>query len=297
MNARIELSAVHKRYGSADVLSDVSFACPAGTITVFCGPNGAGKSTALRIIAGITRPDSGEARVSGQRVQDLPDVARAVGSLLDASAFHPGRSVRETLRLAAFTIGEPRRRADECAALVGLETVATRRVGALSLGMRQRLGIAHALVGHPRALVLDEPSNGLDPEGIQWLERFLRHFADGGGTALVSTHHLAAAERTADRVVAISRGRIVADGDIEELIGPRTLVRAVEEDRLVEALRAAGGEPSQSVDGVVVELPLTQVGRVAHDAGIPLCELRAARTPLDAYLTAVTDPEFRGRPS
>lgn len=295
MTAPIELRGVSKKYGQARALSDVTFTCPNGTITAFCGPNGAGKSTALRVLTGIIRPDSGAALIGGQRIQDLPDPARSIGSLLDASAFHPGRSVRETLRLAAFTIGEPRRRADECAELVGLGSVGARRVGKLSLGMRQRLGIAHALIGHPNALVLDEPSNGLDPSGMRWLDELLRHFADQGGTVLVSTHHLAAAERTADRLVAISRGRVVEEARLTDLRDVRTLVRAADEAHLAAALQRAGGVATRTEAGVIVDLDPITVGRTAHEERIPLVELRTEQTRLDAYLATVTENEFEGR--
>lgn len=295
MTPQIELRGVSKRYGRAYALTDVTFTCPEGTITAFCGPNGAGKSTALRVLTGIIRPDSGAALISGQRIQDLPDPARSIGSLLDASAFHPGRSVRETLRLAAFTIGEPGRRADECAAIVGLESVGTRRVGKLSLGMRQRLGIAHALIGRPRVLVLDEPSNGLDPSGMRWLDELLRSFADQGGTVVVSTHHLAAAERTADRVVAISRGRVVEEARLTDLRGVRTVVRAVGEEQLAVALTRAGAAVTRSATGLIVDLDPGAVGQIAHEEGVALVELRTQQTRLDAYLATVTENEFEGR--
>lgn len=297
MTSPVQFHRVHKRHGGFTVLEDVSFTCPEGTITAFCGPNGAGKSTALRVLVGITRVDSGSALVCGQRVQDLADPTRTVGSLLDASAFHPGRTARETLRLAAFTIGEPRRRADECMALVGLDRVAGRRVGLLSLGMRQRLGIAHALIGRPRLLVLDEPSNGLDPEGMRWLDGLLRDFADRGGAVLVSTHQLAAAERMADRVVAISRGRVVEEIALDDIRTTTTVVRAADQDALLRALRATGAEPRMVGSRLAVDLEPGVVGRVACDAGVALVELSRQDGRLDDYLAARTEPEFLGIPA
>lgn len=297
MSEPIELRGVRKTYGKHIALDDVSFTCPQGTITAFCGPNGAGKSTALRILTGITRADVGTAMVNGQELQELPAPARFLGSLLDASAFHPGRSVRETLRLTAFTIGESRQRVDECLEAVGLQSVAARRVGKLSLGMRQRLGLAHALLGHPRALVLDEPSNGLDPEGMQWLDKMLRQFADQGGTVLVSTHQLAAVERTADRIVAISRGRVVDQVRLEELRARtgRTFLVAEDQPRFARALRLVGAHPSPMAEGLLVDLEPVEVGRLARDSGIALSALRTEDIRLDSYLFSITENEYEGK--
>jgi len=293
VTVELSLRGVEKRYGRTQVLSDVSFTCPPGNITAFCGPNGAGKSTALRILTGITRADHGGALVNERSLLSVREPARLVGVLLDASAFHPGRTVRETLRLSAFTIGEPKQRADACAELVGLNSVAHRRVGQLSLGMRQRLGIAHALLGRPKALVLDEPSNGLDPNGIVWLDRLLRRFADDGGTVLISTHHIAAVERTADRLVAISRGRIVADTSIADVRGTRTTV-ASNDERLRTVLVRAGHRVVPAQGRYRVDLSAPEVGRLAMEHGIPLTELRPDDNCLDEFLAEVTDHEFAG---
>ncbi|WIB70292.1 MULTISPECIES: ATP-binding cassette domain-containing protein [unclassified Curtobacterium] len=297
MTDPIELRRVGKTYGKRIALDDVSFSCPEGTITAFCGPNGAGKSTALKILTGITRADVGAAFVNGQELQQLSDPARFLGCLLDASAFHPGRSVRETLRLTAFTIGEPFQRVDQCLEMVGLSEVAARRVGKLSLGMRQRLGLAHALLGHPRALVLDEPSNGLDPEGMRWLDNLLLHFAEQGGTVLVSTHQLAAVERTADRLVVISRGRIVDETRLDDLRtqAGRTFVVAEDLPRFEEALRRVGSHPFPTGAGLLVDLAPEEVGRAARDARIALLELRSENIRLDAYLASLTATEYEGR--
>jgi ABC-2 type transport system ATP-binding protein len=291
----ITLERVSKRYGRTIALDDVSFSCLPGTVTAFCGPNGAGKSTALRVLTGIAQPDSGTARIGRTPVHDLPSPGNALGVLLDASAFHPGRTVIETLRLGALTIGTPRRCAAECLERVGLTSVGRRRVGRLSLGMRQRLGIAHALLGDPSALVLDEPSNGLDPSGIEWLDGFLAHFARDGGTVLISTHHLAGVERIADRLVAISRGRVVADVDVAE-IERTSQVEVASTDRasLLSALGAADIDHDLEGDRVVAEAPADAVGRVLHQHGVVITRLTPVRRRLDEFLSEVTEVEFAG---
>lgn len=293
--ARIELHHVSKRYGRTLALDRVSFSCGAGQITAFCGPNGAGKSTALRVLTGIIRADDGSALIGGVPIHRLDGPARHVGVLLDASSFHPGRTVAETLHLGALTIGVPRSRAAHCAELVGLDGVARRRVGKLSLGMRQRLGIAHALLGEPTALVLDEPSNGLDPSGIAWLHRLLRRFADDGGSVLVSTHHLAAVERTADRVVAISRGRIVAETAVEDIAPTqRTSVLATDMGALEAALEAARLQREVTADGMTVDADPATIGALALANGLVLTHLARDTPRLDAFLAGVTEAEFEG---
>jgi ABC-2 type transport system ATP-binding protein len=214
----IEVRGLTKRYGDRTVVDDVSFTCRPGTVTGFLGPNGAGKSTTLRMVCGPAAPSAGTATVLGRPYRQLRNPGRRVGVLLDASAQHPGRTGREVLTLAALTMGVDPRRVPELLERVGLdERAARRRVRAYSLGMRQRLGIALALLGDPEVLILDEPANGLDPEGIAWMRRLLRSFADRGGTVLLSSHLLAEVEAIADRVVVIHTGRVVADQDIAEL--------------------------------------------------------------------------------
>jgi ABC-2 type transport system ATP-binding protein len=214
----IEVRGLTKRYGDRTVVDDVSFTCRPGTVTGFLGPNGAGKSTTLRMVCGLAAPSAGTATVLGRPYRQLRNPGRRVGVLLDASAQHPGRTGREVLTLAALTMGVDPRRVPELLERVGLdERAARRRVRAYSLGMRQRLGIALALLGDPEVLILDEPANGLDPEGIAWMRRLLRSFADRGGTVLLSSHLLAEVEAIADRVVVIHTGRVVADQDIAEL--------------------------------------------------------------------------------
>jgi ABC-2 type transport system ATP-binding protein len=220
----IEFSRISKIYGDVTALDDVSFTVEPGSITGFLGPNGAGKSTAMRILVGLSRPTSGSATVWGKAYADLDCPGAVVGTLLDASAQHPGRTGRETLTLGALMLGLPRSRVDEIIDLVGLTSrEAGRRVGAYSLGMRQRLGIGHALLGDPTVLVLDEPANGLDPQGIQWMRGLLRHLADSGRAVLLSSHLLHEVEQVADEIVMIGRGRVLAKGTVSELSRGRSL--------------------------------------------------------------------------
>jgi ABC-2 type transport system ATP-binding protein len=215
----IETDGLTKRLGGRTVVEDVSFRCEPGTVTGFLGPNGAGKTTTLRMLCGLSEPDAGRARVLGGRYRDLPEPGLRVGVLLDASAQHAGRRGREALAVSAQLLGLPDSRVDEVLEQVGLDREAGRkRVRAYSLGMRQRLGIAHALLGDPEVLILDEPANGLDPQGMRWMRALLRDFADRGGTALLSSHLLHEVEAVADHVVIIAGGRIAAMGTREELL-------------------------------------------------------------------------------
>ena len=214
----IAIENLTKRYGPVVAVDNVSFTCRPGTITGFLGPNGAGKSTTLRMIAGLARPDAGHATVAGRPFAELPSPARVAGTLLDASAMHAGRTGKTTMRIAAIMTGMPVNRADEVLAAVGLTSVAGRRVGTYSLGMRQRLGLALALIGEPSVLILDEPATGLDPEGIAWLRGLLRDFADRGGTVLLSSHLLAEVHAIADYLVVISAGKTVAAGALPDLL-------------------------------------------------------------------------------
>src|SRR5690606_1330766 len=263
-----------KRYGGRTVVDRVSFTCEPGTVTGFLGPNGAGKSTTLRMLCGLTRPHAGRAAIGGVAYTDLPNPGREVGVLLDASAQHRGRTGRESLRLSAAVLGVARTRVDELLALVGLTDAAGRRVGGYSLGMRQRLGIAHALLGDPRVLVLDEPANGLDPEGIYWLRTLLRQFADRDGTVLLSSHLLREVEAVADRLVVINKGRIVADGDKDHLLaGSGVRVRARDQQAFQERLVAAGLSVTSATDGaLVVQATADQVGEIAAACGAVLTE-------------------------
>ncbi|MEU7829126.1 MULTISPECIES: ATP-binding cassette domain-containing protein [unclassified Nonomuraea] len=214
----IEFDHVSKFYKNVKALDDVSFTAEAGSVTGFLGPNGAGKSTAMRILAGLSRPTSGSATVLGRPYAELDCPGSQVGVLLDAAAQHPGRTGREILTLSAMLLGLPKSRVGEVLDLVGLAARESRRtVGGYSLGMRQRLGIAHALLGRPKVLILDEPANGLDPQGIQWIRGLLRNLADSGRTVLLSSHLLHEVERVADHIVMIGRGRVLAQGTVDEL--------------------------------------------------------------------------------
>ncbi|MTD44495.1 ATP-binding cassette domain-containing protein [Conexibacter sp. W3-3-2] len=275
----ITVENLTKRYGGHTAVQDVSFRCEPGTVTGFLGPNGAGKSTTMRMIAGLTTPTSGTTTVMGVPYADLPNPGREIGVLLDASAQHAGRTGLGTLRLTADVLGVPRARVDELLALVDLDrTKARRRVGDYSLGMRQRLGLAQALTGDPRVLMLDEPANGLDPEGIHWMRGLLRDFADRGGTVLLSSHLLREVEAVADRLVVIAGGRIVADGTKTELLAATgTLVRATSSTDLRRALAVAGLPSTNLTDGgQLVEADAEAVGRAAAAGGVVLLELRAA---------------------
>ena len=238
----ITADALTKHRGGRAVVSDVTFRCEPGTITGFLGPNGAGKTTTMRMLVGLSEPDSGQALMFGGRYRDLPNPGRRVGILLDASAQHAGRRGREALAVSARTMGVPLATVDPLLAAVGLDKAAAgRRVGKYSLGMRQRLGLAHALLGGPEILVLDEPANGLDPEGMRWMRRLLRDFADRGGTVLLSSHLLAEVEAVADRMIIIGDGRIQAQGTRAELLPQTgTIVEADDVAGLDAALDRAG---------------------------------------------------------
>ncbi|MEV1330870.1 ATP-binding cassette domain-containing protein [Micromonospora costi] len=289
----ISVENLSKRYGRHQAVDDVSFRCEPGTVTGFLGPNGAGKSTTLRMICGLTPPTAGRASVGGRAYRDLANPGREVGVLLDASAQHAGRTGREALAVAAHTMGLDRREVGAKLDLVGLDgAAARRRVRAYSLGMRQRLGLALALLGDPRVLILDEPANGLDPEGIFWMRGLLRDFADRGGTVLLSSHLLREVEAVADRLVVIGGGRIVAQGDKAELLaGGGTLVRARDTAALRRALGAAGLDAREATDGLVVRADSEAVGQAAADAGVVLTELRPADGGLEQLFLSLTAAE------
>ncbi len=275
----ITVEALTKRYRGFTAVEDVSFTARAGRVTGFLGPNGAGKSTTMRMMVGLTSPSSGTATVLGRPFVDLPNPGREVGVLLDASAQHAGRTGREILGIAQRTMGLPKSRVEAMLHRVSLtEDEAERRVKNYSLGMRQRLGIATALVGDPEVLILDEPANGLDPAGIRWMRDLLRGFADQGGTVLLSSHLLHEIEVVADDLVVIGNGRIVAQGTKEELLAAAgTVVRSAEPEHLASALRAAGLNATLGADGTVrTETDAARVGQVALAAGIALLELRSA---------------------
>jgi ABC-2 type transport system ATP-binding protein len=276
----ITVKELTKRYRDAVAVDRVSFECAPGRVTGFLGPNGAGKSTTMRMICALTPPTSGSASVLGANYRNLANPGRHVGVLLDASAQHAGRTGREVLALGALLMDLPETRVDEMLELVGLTThESRRRVRDYSLGMRQRLGIAHALLGDPAVLILDEPANGLDPAGIHWMRGLLRQHADRGGTVLLSSHLLHEVEVVADDLIVIGRGRIVAQGTKTELLtAAGTYVRALDDnDRLAGALKQAGlVAEAAPLGGLRTGATPEQVGRVAAAVGVALVELRPA---------------------
>jgi ABC-2 type transport system ATP-binding protein len=274
----IKIENVTKKYGAYTAVDDVSFVAQPGRVTGFLGPNGAGKSTTMRMMVGLTLPDGGSATIGGLKYADIPNPGRHVGVLLDASAQHDGRTGREVLALGAQLMGLPTSRVDEMLELVGLNgSEGKRRIRNYSLGMRQRLGIAHALLGDPSVLILDEPANGLDPAGIRWMRGLLAHFADKGGTVLLSSHLLHEVEMIADDMVLIGRGKIVAHGTKEELLqGRGAFVRGHDPAALAAALEKAGLTAIPSGEGLRVEAETLDIGRAAAAAGVVLLELRDA---------------------
>jgi ABC-2 type transport system ATP-binding protein len=301
MTAAIEVENLSKSYGTHRAVTDVSFRVEPGSVTGFLGPNGAGKSTTLRMLVGFSTPTAGLARVLGVPYRRLPNPGRHVGVLLDASAQHPGRTGREILTLAAVTMGLDRRRVDAMTELVGLtKAEADRRVGNYSLGMRQRLGVAHALIGDPRVLILDEPANGLDPAGIHWMRSLLRDFADRGGAVLLSSHLLREIEVIADDLVVVGRGRVLAKGGKQELLsGGGTYARAADARQLAAALSDAGLEADPNGDGYLIQASAERVAAATAAAGVVLLELRAADgdqlEELFLHLTAETAREEASR--
>jgi ABC-2 type transport system ATP-binding protein len=275
----ITVEALTKRYGGFTAVDDVTFTARPGRVTGFLGPNGAGKSTTMRVMVGLTPPTSGTATVSGRHFADLPNPGLEVGVLHDASAQHAGRTGREILTIAQRTMRLPAGRVDEMLEVVSLTSEeATRRVRHYSLGMRQRLGIATALIGDPEVLILDEPANGLDPAGIRWMRDLLRGYADRGGTVLLSSHLLHEIEVIADDLVVIGNGRIVSQGTKTELLSAAgCLVRTTDAPRLARALAESGIASTPGTDGAVrAEADPELVGKVAFAAGLPVLELRPA---------------------
>ncbi|MGY1730920.1 ABC transporter ATP-binding protein [Geodermatophilus sp. SYSU D01045] len=284
---RVEVSGLSKTFGTVRAVSDLGFTVEPGSVTGFLGPNGAGKTTTLRMVLGLVTPDAGTATFDGVPYAALREPVRTVGAVLE-TAFHPARSGRDHLRVYCRAAGLPVSRADEVLERVGLTAAGRRRAGGYSLGMRQRLALATALLGDPPVLVLDEPANGLDPEGILWLRGFLRHLAhDEGRTILVSSHLLAEVEQTADRVVIVGAGRLVRQGSIAELragaSGGGVLARSPEADRLAAVLTEAGVVATRGEDGLVTVRGTTpaDVGARAFAAGVELHELRAETTGLE----------------
>jgi ABC-2 type transport system ATP-binding protein len=288
----VEVRGLTKRFGDQLAVDDVSFDLPTGKVVGFLGPNGAGKSTTLRMVIGLTTPTAGTATIFGTPFHDLPDPARTVGSIVDGVGYHPGRKAVDELVISATAAGLPRSRCDEVLELVGLQAAATKRVGQFSLGMRQRLGIAQALLGDPKVLLLDEPANGLDPEGIHWVRSLLRYLADEGRAILVSSHLLGEVARLADDVIVIRRGRVVAQASVAELIaaeGSAVAVASLDDVTLTGRLTAAGAEVTPEDGRLLVQgLEPAAIGRIALDAGVVLRELRPLTAELEDVFLEMT---------
>jgi ABC-2 type transport system ATP-binding protein len=291
--AAISVQGLTKRFGDVLAVDQLDFRVDPGTVVGFLGPNGAGKTTTLRMLLGLVTPTAGTATIAGRPYRELPDPARRVGAVLEASGFHPGRSARDHLRVLATAAGLDPRRVGEVLEQTGLAATGRRRVGGFSLGMRQRLGLAAALLGDPEVLILDEPANGLDPEGVHWLRGLVRGLADQGRTVLVSSHVLAEVAQTVDQVVIIDRGRLVAQSTLAALTaGPdRTVrVRTPQPEALRDLLVARGA--SVTLDGpgqlVVGGATTEQVGQAAAAGGVVLHEMRFERSNLEDVFLELT---------
>jgi ABC-2 type transport system ATP-binding protein len=294
----IELDHVTKRYGERTVVDDLSFVARPGRVTGFLGPNGSGKSTTMKMLLGLASVDAGQASIGGRRYQDLEQPARTVGALLESNAVHPGRSGRDHLRVLADAEGVSTERVAEVLELVGLTDAARRRVGAYSLGMRQRLGFAAALLADAPVLVLDEPANGLDPHGIHEMRDLLRGRAARGHTVLVSSHLLGEVELLADDVVVIHHGRLIASGPLAELQEAATLVRAEPAGPMIEILEAAGATVVRRGDGALIVrgMPMADIGDRALTAGVAIHELSVHAGSLEErFLRWTSDGDPQGR--
>jgi ABC-2 type transport system ATP-binding protein len=295
----IQVEGLTRKYGGFTAVDDISFVCQPGRVTGFLGPNGAGKTTTMRVMVGLTPPTSGRVTIGGHLYQDIPNPGRHVGVLLDASAQHAGRTGREILEIGARTMGLPGTRVDEMLELVSLTaSESKRRLRNYSLGMKQRLGIAHALLGDPSVLILDEPANGLDPAGIRWMRGLLKGYAERGGTVLLSSHLLHEVEMIADEMILIGHGKIVAQGDKKSLLAGATkgaahsFVTALDNQALANALSAKGITVASAGEGLRVETETVEVGRAALEAGIVLTDLRSGEGGLeDLFLELTSDTQ------
>jgi ABC-2 type transport system ATP-binding protein len=293
----ITVEGLTRKYGAFTAVDDVSFVCQPGRVTGFLGPNGAGKTTTMRVMVGLTPPSSGRVTIGGHLYQDIPNPGLHVGVLLDASAQHAGRTGREILTIGAQTMGLPSSRVDEMLELVSLSpSESKRRLRNYSLGMKQRLGIAHALLGDPSVLILDEPANGLDPAGIRWMRGLLKGYADRGGTVLLSSHLLHEVEMIADEMILIGRGKIVAQGDKKSLLAgaatATTLVTSLDNAALGAALTAKGFDVQAAGEGLKVGTEAVEVGRTAAENNIVLTDLRYGGAGLeDLFLELTADTQ------
>jgi ABC-2 type transport system ATP-binding protein len=298
----ISVRALTKQYGAVRAVDDLTFDVEPGNVTGFLGPNGAGKSTTMRLVLGLDRPTSGSATVNGRKYVELREPLREVGALLDAGAMHPGRTGRAHLRIAARTNGIPSSRVDAVIDEVGLGAAARRRIKGYSLGMRQRLGIAAALLGDPPILLFDEPVNGLDLDGVRWIRALFRGFADQGRTVLVSSHLMSEMQLIADRVVIIGRGRLIADAGIDDMLqglgGRRVRVRTPRAEELRTALDGSAAVQHTGAGELEVSgLSASEIGDVAHRIGVPLHHLAEVEHSLEqAYLSLTEDRvDFHGQ--
>ncbi|AYF97600.1 ABC transporter ATP-binding protein [Protaetiibacter intestinalis] len=299
----IEARGLTKRYGDRIAVDDVSFTVQPGTVTGFLGPNGAGKSTTMRMIVGLTRPTAGSVTVAGQRYAELRSPLTTVGALLDAKAVHTGRTAYHHLLSLAASHGIPKQRVHEVIEQTGLDAVAGKRVKGFSLGMGQRLGIAAALIGDPQILIFDEPVNGLDPEGVRWVRTFARFLASQGRTVFLSSHLMSEVALTADHVIVIGRGRILADAPVAELVAgagsPAVRVRTERASELAELLARSGATVASDEPGVleIRELDVADIAGAAAAAGIVLLELTPLTTSLEDAYMALTDDSVEYRTS
>ncbi len=299
--SKIVVEGLRKNFGSTVAVDDLNFAVRGGSVTGFLGPNGAGKTTTLRILLGLVSATAGRATIDGRAYRTLHHPTRKVGAVLEGANFHPGRSARSHLRVVASAGRLDRSRIGEMLDLVGLTAFANKRVGGYSLGMRQRLGIAAALLGDPEVLILDEPANGLDPEGIRWLRKFLRALAAEGRTVLVSSHVLAEMSQTVDDVIVIGRGRLIAHAPLEELTGSSTgavRVRTPDADRLEALLRAAGKLPQRIEPQLLLVTDATsaEIGELSARENIVLHELASEALSLeDVFLKMTASAELAPR--
>jgi ABC-2 type transport system ATP-binding protein len=294
-NGQIVVDHLTKQYPKVRAVDDLSFTVEPGRVTGFLGPNGAGKTTTLRMLLNLVTPTSGTATIGGTRYADMAEPIRHVGAILEASSAHKGRTGRNHLRVVCAAAGLPASRADEALDLVGLTPAAKRKFKGYSLGMRQRLGIAAALLGDPHVLILDEPANGLDPEGIRWMRHLLRGLADDGRTVLVSSHLLSEMELLADDVVIIAAGRLVTQGPVSSVVDSmahraQVRVRTPHADKLTAAVTEKGGEirPGQEGALVVMGMEAAEVGAAAFAAGVELHELTAERPDLEGVFLELT---------
>jgi ABC-2 type transport system ATP-binding protein len=300
-DATIEVSGLRKRFGATRALDGMTFAVPPGRVTGFVGPNGAGKSTTIRVILGLDAPDEGHALVGGQPYQQLHQPLRRVGALVDAAALQSSRTGRNHLLWLARSQKLSALRVDEVIELVGLARAARRKAGGFSLGMRQRLGIAAAMLGDPPVLILDEPFNGMDPEGIIWIRHFLRSLAAEGRTVLVSSHLMGELQDTADQVVVVGRGKVLADATVDELLaraaGDQVLLRTPQPGKAVTALESAGATMAVTGHGTLTETGIAaqRVVEVLSQAGVAFSEVTTRRASLeDVYLQLTgSETEYR----